>query len=361
MSNILNFIREKSYYLLCATIILIIVFIIIGACSNNTVKTYDAIESDMVIAAKQYYEDRNGLLPKENNASVRVSISSLVESELMSEVVDPEEKSKTCNGYVEVTKLDDEYSYIPFLTCEGNYEPQYLIDKIKAEKTDELGNGVYYVDGAYVYRGKTVNNYVNFNEQLWRIINVNEDGVIKLVLAEKLQSTYNWDTQYNSEKKGNYGITTNYLYTNIRQSLNRYYDTNFTKESKAKMVKQNLCVGSYLSTDAFNKEKECSVKTAGEYVGLLNVSDYYYSSLDENCKTLKSRECGNRNYLYNSDINTWTLNPVDKTTYKVFYISSGVNSSYAKSSKKINPVIYLSSNVLINDGNGTFKNPYIIK
>ena len=182
MKNLWNYIKDKSYYFLGGTVIIIILLIIITSCSGGNGNDYEAIEEKMVSAAKKYYENKKDHLPKEEGNSVKVTISSLVESELMKEVTDPKDSSNECSGYVEVTKVDDEYSYVPFLTCKGNYEPEYLVDKIKKVKTDELGNGVYTIGNEYVYRGSDVNNYVSFNDLTWRIIKVDENNDIKLVL-----------------------------------------------------------------------------------------------------------------------------------------------------------------------------------
>lgn len=361
MKNIIDYLKDKIYYIMAGTIIIIILIILISSCSGMG-KTYESIENSMVNAAKNYYANHKNNLPKEENGTVKVTISTLVEAELLDEVTDPQNKKQTCSGYVEVTKVGEEYSYIPFLTCKGNYEPKYLTDIVKESKTDEYGNGVYEMNGEYIYRGDDVNNYVKFNDQLWRIVKVDSEGDIKLVLAERTQESYPWDSDYNSEKDDNVGITTDYLLTDIRKTLNDYYEKKFNKDAKAKIVSKNLCVGKYLITDEFNIEKECSIIKEAEKIGLLNISDYKNASLDYNCINLKSKECSNRNYLSNSkEIYTWFLNSSSENTYKVLYLSSTIDESYASNSKRINPVIYITKKVVITSGDGCVDNPYIIK
>lgn len=360
MKNLWNYIKDRSYYFLGGTVIIIILLIIITSCSGGG-NSYESIEEKMVSAAKKYYENNKDHLPKEEGNSVKVTISSLVESELMKEVTDPKDSSNECSGYVEVTKIGDEYSYIPFLTCKGNYEPEYLVDKIKKVKTDELGNGVYTIGNEYVYRGSDVNNYVSFNDLTWRIIKVDENNDIKIVLATRTDESYSWDTKYNPDR-GNYsGNTSDYLLTDIRKILNDYYDETFTKESKSKIVTQNLCIGRYLLTDPFSSEKECSIIKENEKVGLLNPSDYQNASLDLNCTNLDSMSCVNRNYLASDDIFTWTLNASSENTYKVIYLNETLSETSASNQRRINPVIYLSSKVITSSGNGSKEKPYVIK
>ena len=361
MKNIIDYLKDKIYYIMAGTIIIIILIILISSCSGMG-KTYESIENEMVNAAKNYYANHKNNLPKEENGTVKVTISTLVEAELLDEVIDPQNKKQTCSGHVEVTKVGDEYSYIPFLTCKGNYEPKYLTDIVKESKTDEYGNGVYEMNGEYIYRGDDVNNYVKFNDQLWRIVKVDSEGDIKLVLANYSQENYWWDNSYNSERKENIGVTTDYLHSDIRKTLNNYYEETFSKDAKAKIVSKNLCVGKYLISDQFSVEKECSIVKENEKIGLLNVTDYQNASLDLNCITLKNRECSNRNYLSNdNEIYTWTLNTSSENTYRVLYISRTIEEENANIEKKINPTIYLSDKLIVASGEGSNEKPYVVK
>lgn len=367
MKNIMDYMKDKIYYILGGTVVIIILLVLIGSCSSGG-GSYEAIEQSMVNAAKEYYSSRKNKLPKEEETTIKVTIGTLVEAELLNEITDPKDKEQTCSGYVEVTKVGDEYSYMPFLTCKGNYEPKYLNDIVKDTKTDEYGNGVYTINNELVYRGDDVDNYVSFNDQLWRIVKVDSEGDIKLVLSSKTENTYVWDDSYNSEKDDNVGITTDYLHADIRKTLNDYYENNFTKESKSKIVLKNLCIGGYNYdsekyelNDSFSVEKECSIIKENEKVGLLNAIDYQSSSLDSSCINLQNKECVNRNYLSNNNINTWLLNKVSSTNYQVLYLSNTIMVTNANNEKRINPVIYITNKAIISSGDGTVEKPYVVK
>lgn len=361
MKKIIDYIKDKIYYILGFTVLVIVILIIINACSNRS-GSYEDIENDMVEAAKEYYSNRKNRLPKEDDSSIEISTGTLIDAELLEEIVDPNNKNQTCSGHVEVTKVGDDYSYTPFLTCKDNYEPEYLTDIIKDVKTDEYGNGVYEIGDELVYRGEDVNNYVQFNNQLWRIVKMDAEGDFKLVLAEKTSDKYSWDNAYNSDENKSVGITTNYLITNIRKALNDYYDENFTTDSKAKIVSKDLCVGKYAKDDEFSVEKECSIIKEDEKIGLLTASDFKNSSLSEKCINLTDNEC--RNYNYMSDyinINTWLLNTASDNTYKVLRLNGYLSWSNASTKVSINPSIYISKGSIISEGKGTLNNPYIIK
>lgn len=360
MKNIIEYIKDKSYYLLGGIVVVIILLIIINACSNSS-GSYDKIEQKMVNAAKNYYASHEKNLPKEENGTVKVTINTLIEAELLKEVKDPNNKDQDCSGYVEVTKVGKEYSYTPFLVCKGNYEPKYLTDIVKESKQDEYGNGVYEMGGEYVYRGDDVKNYVSFNNQLWRIVKVDSEGDIKLVLAKYLDFPGTWSTIYNPSSGYNSGQTSDYLNTDIRKTLTNYYEDNFDNDNKAKMIAKNLCIGSYNEGDTFDAQKECAKVKENEKVGLLVLSDYKNASLDSGCLSLGDPECSNYNYLSGSEIITWSLNSFSGNDYEEFIIHGNISKNPANISYSINPVIYLTSKSIVNDGNGEEESPYIIK
>ena len=366
MKNLIDYFKDKIYYIMGGTVIVIILLVLISSCSNSG-GSYESIEQKMISAAKNYYASHEKSLPKEENGTVKVTINTLIEAELLKEVKDPKNKDQDCSGYVEVTKVGKEYSYTPFSVCKGNYEPKYLTDIVKSSKQDEYGNGVYEMGGEYVYRGDDVKNYVSFNNQLWRIVKIDSEGDIKLVLANATEDTYVWDDSYNSDKKEYFGITTDYLHTSIRKSLKEYYKTNFDKDSKSKIVAKNLCVGKYDvdedTTDAFSVEKECLIIKENEVIGLLVPSDYKNASLDSGCIYLGNYECSNRNYLANDDeFNSWLLNGTSKDTYNVLSLYNGeIRLSRASSPNSLNYVVNISSKSIVIHGKGTSNRPYVIK
>lgn len=366
MKNLIDYFKDKIYYIMGGTVIVIILLVLISSCSSSG-RSYESIEQKMVSAAKNYYASHEKSLPKEENGTVKVTINTLIEAELLKEVKDPKNKDQDCSGYVEVTKVGKEYSYTPFLVCKGNYEPKYLTDIVKQSKQDEYGNSVYEMGGEYVYRGDDVKNYVSFNNQLWRIVKVDSEGDIKLVLAKSDRNkVYSWDDAYNATVEKSYGVTTDYLHANIRKVLNEYYKSNFDKDAKAKIVSKNLCIGKYSVSDDFSddfsSEKECSLIKENEKIGLLTANDYHLASLDSSCSKLLDEDCINRNYLSNEDgISTWLLNSTSETTYKALFLSESISESYANEKRFINPVINLNDRIIIVNGKGSENNPYIVK
>ena len=57
------------------------------------------------------------------------------------------------------------------------------------------GDGLYedqYEDGRYIYRGSEPNNYIQFNNELWRIIAKETDGTYKIIRDEILPQNANY-------------------------------------------------------------------------------------------------------------------------------------------------------------------------
>ena len=77
----------------------------------------------------------------------------------------------------------------------------------------------------YYFRGNVENNYVSFAGQTWRIVRVNEDGTIKLIMNNAINNNKPYNFQINS-----YDYKYMY-YTNgkAKSILNDWYDSNLSK------------------------------------------------------------------------------------------------------------------------------------
>ncbi len=361
MDNLLNFIKEKSYYLLGGTVLIIVLLIIISSCSNGA-SSYEKIESNMVKAAKSYFNANSDKLPKEDGGVVKITNSTLIDSEYLKEFKDPEDKNNSCSGYVEVTKEKEEYFYTPFLNCPGNYEAKYLIDEIKNVGVDELGNGIYNIGDEYIYRGEYVYNYLSFADQMWRILKIDADGDIKLIATEEYdEERFVWDSKYNHEMKEYIGDNSNYLLTNMRKVLHDFYDNVFYDEEKAKIVYKNICLGSVKIGEPYNAQKECSKIHENEKVSLMNPSDFKNATLDSYCINIGDAACTNRNYLAGSGVNTWVINPAEGNNYTQLTFNFNFATKKTNRDNKVHPVIYLTSKVILKSGDGSYQNPYTIK
>ena len=113
-------------------------------------------------------------------------------------------------------------------------------------------------------------------------------------------------------------------------------------------------------------------------VGLMYPSDYGYAtsggSTTDRATCLNTvlnswggssvSDCKNNDWLYNSSSNQWTLSPRADSSDAVsaFFVDSvgNVNDNYAYDSIGVRPVVYLTSNVGVQSGDGSSGNPFIL-
>ena len=361
MGKVIEFIREKIFFIAIILVVIVVVIIIIGLVSGGgELSSYKNIEAKMVTAAQNYYEDRENRLPSANGEKVSVSLSVLIDGGYIKEVTDPKDSSTNCTGKVETTKVNGEYIYEAYLNCGTNYVNKNLADELTTNlEKDENGNGLYQVGSNYIFKGDSVNNYIEFNEETWRIVKIDSNKDIEIIKDKRIDQYYVWDDRYNIETETYEGIN-DYKISRLKDYLNEYYELMFTDEIKSKIVKKEFCIGKRTDSSSFDGSIECSDKLE-LYIGLVNASEYFQASLDPNCKNFGEAQCSNYNYFSDNSLSTWTITGSLDESNKAYYISGYVSVSKANRQRVIRPVVYLSSSVVYTGGTGTFDDPYIIK
>ena len=268
------------------------------------------------------------------------------------------------------------------------------------------------------YYGANPNNYVSFNNELWRIIGVFGNNV-KLVRSEKI-GNLSWDSS-ESIVNGGYGVNEwsqrdlkNYLNTmyyggttvtcydgqykkevtcptnkldNTAKSLIDYHTWNtgatndrilynsttqsfdtveFYKAERGNETGK-ICTGATYCSDAVTRTTEWT-----GYIALPYITDYAYASGEDDCNTKidqsSTYKCKNNNWMhYGSTYNDkiWYLSPcaISSAADLVGFVHGDGNAEgdSASSAYAVFPAIYLKSDILIESGTGTSSNPYILK
>lgn len=357
-------------FIIGGTIVLLLVLYLISLIIG-TKYTYSDVEDVLQRAAEAYFKDYPESLPQEEGDIVEIDSSNLVAAEKMKELTEYTGEEIVCTGTVQVEKTSTGYLYTPYLNCGDNYVTTELYKKILSVE-DEVtsGDGLYSKEGSYIYRGENVNNYVQLDNRLWRIVKIQSDNSIVLILAEGMDTFQMWDNRYNETRLYESGINS-YGISRVYEYLQRIYnDPNkddkediLSKKDKTKLVRYNLCVGkkSFTSEDKDNVD-ECKEVLQDQEIGLLTLSDYIYVSLDPNCKSGSTKSCMNYNYL--SASKEWwlvTANEADNSTVFVVDNYGEVKVETAATSSCVRPVIHLNERVISKGGKGTLKNPYKIK
>ncbi len=341
-------------------ILILIIALIMGGQSHKN--SYEDLENKLETAATKYLKEHPDLLPSSTNPTVVVDATTLMEQKYIKNI-NKIVKDESCSANVVVDYIESSYQYQAFVTCE-NYKTQLLIDTLKNNnKISQTREGLYEMNNEYVYRGQNPNNYLSFADRLWRIVKMDENGNILIIVStDKADLQTIWDNRYNTEKDTQRGIN-NFLLSRIFTNLTAFYDENLSSYASY-LSDMDLCVGKRVpSSNDKSGNLECSEKIEKQKIGLLSIYDYLNASLDGLCQTTVSKECQNYNYLADNKFKWWTMTANMETTYDVFSVTAQgrVESLYANVTAQDRFVLSLKNDVLYKSGDGSKENPYEIR
>lgn len=225
--------------------------------------------------------------------------------------------------------------------------------------TDEHGDIRYY--------GANPNNYVRFNNELWRIMGV-IDGKIKIVRNESI-GNYAWDSS-NSNNWNN---------SSLKSYLNGDYYNSIEEVSRNMISSETYYLGGpthdnynpLTASGYYNTERDgtqvygSNPTSTTQYIGLMYPSDYGYAA-GESCLSTAlynyNTSCKNTDYLHK--VVTQWLQATDASGTNVV---TGLNSTgrvtpnyLVTNSYAVFPVLYLKSQVEIVEGEGNNSSPYLL-
>jgi hypothetical protein len=358
--------NNKQKIVLFGSIVLVMILIIITVSIVARIVgskiTYEQLEEKLESAALQYMNDNPANLPTADNETTVVGASTLVENKYIKELKHYV-KDASCTANVNVYYNSGDYEYQAFVTC-NNFKTKKLIDVLNSDnQISSFGEGLYELNNELVYRGQDPNNYLLFNDELWRIVKITSDGKILIINNELSSEKYGvWDDRYNTEKNSTKGINS-YSLSRALTSINSIYQTKYQKYANL-LTTYSVCTGKRNPVDfTKNGNTECATTLDNQNIGLLPLYDYMNASLDSACYSAEDEECQNYNYLVNSKGKWWTVTANNENTYQVYYInySGKIDDDYANSSAYYRYILALNKNVLYSDGDGTSDNPYEIR
>lgn len=266
-----------------ATVLLIVFIAIFRSCTKKT-NDYSSAEKKMISAAKKYYKKNKDKKPalSENTS---VSVSELVEDGFMKPLSEYLIDS-SCTGEVSVYNNGGQFQIIPDLKC-AEYETVHFADKVikdnlvtsSTDDDNEISensenssddntpnietidkdylSGLYYMDGVYVFRGKSPNNYVKFAKTTWRILDIDSKGVVRIIKNDVESKQLRWDTKFNSDVSRSYGIN-DYKNSLLLEELNIVYNK-VSNSTKVHFIPFDVCVGKRDSKNlSIDRNLDCS-------------------------------------------------------------------------------------------------------
>ena len=272
------------------------------------------------------------------------------------------------------------------------------------------------------YIGVNPNNYVTFNNELWRIIGVfnnvddgtgNKETRLKIIRNEPI-GEYSWDNKPNGTGSSTDSLGSNdWTDSTLKEVLNNGpywnrtsgncpngqngattscdFSTNgLTEEAKTMISDAVWNLGGTvdftsssngLASHWYSYERGTEVYSerptewTGK-IGLMYASDYGYATSGGSTANREAclnkvlfywdssslTDCKNNDWLYNSSNAQWTLTPYARYSFAAFYVYSdgGVGGSNACNAYGVSPALYLNSNVKISGGSGTTNDPFVL-
>lgn len=338
--------------------VLVMIVFIVGI-MNNRKLSYTKLESKLENAAREYYGDNEKNLPQSEGEETKVSSKTLVEGNYIKELSEYNDDNCSADVYVELN--NGEYIYSTYLNCK-NYTTDTFVSYItNNEPVVTSKDGLYKYGNDLIYRGENVNNYIEFSGILWRILRINEDNTIRIIL-DKAYEKENWDDRYNINKDDTVGIN-DFEVSRMKDYLIDFGndDDYIAPDLKKYIVAKNVCIDKMDNLDFSNIASiQCNNYSTDKYqFSLIQLQEYFVASLDQNCNSINSESCENYNYL--SSGRYWTITPFASENSKVFTTGTATKAVDAYYTYNIRPVINLSRHVLYKSGDGTKQNPYKIK
>ncbi len=232
------------------------------------------------------------------------------------------------------------------------------------ETTDDFGS-------AYYFRGQVPNNYVSFASLTWRIVKINGDKTVKLVLDDYIEETSNY---YNTDSTASIEEKLNYTQGNMLETLKNWYDIYLNSyeryivnskycidDSVAEMINNTTYYLGYsrLLTD-YNPVANCLGDRFNAKIGLLTADEAVYAGASKN-------SANTAYYLYTPGKNTsfWTLTPASNDGNEIHFFEIGENGSLKTESvgsyyRGLKPVINIMKRTYVT-GSGTEEDPYVIE
>ena len=233
----------------------------------------------------------------------------------------------------------------------------------------------------YRYIGANPNNYVKFNDELWRIIGVFDvdDGTGKIEKRMKIirnESIYNvaWDDNGVNE----------WSTASLKATLNTgTFYTGLNNTAKTMIGDAKWYLGGSIDINGvtpsiiYSRERGTTVYNSSRStnwtgkVGLMYPSDYGYatsggSSINRTSCMAKEllkwidssySECKNNDWLYIA-WDQWTISPFANSSDWIFTVDCGYDASTPYPMTR--PVVYLKSTIKITSGIGSFTDPFIL-
>ena len=232
------------------------------------------------------------------------------------------------------------------------------------------GNPTYY------FRGNVENNYVSFAGQAWRIVRINEDGTIRIVMQDGINDNtwYFFNSNYDNYTYMYYSNS-----SNAKIQLENWYQTNIW--SKTDLAK-NVAGGNYYCEQAKAKAYDSMTSGSATMTTYTSYTPDFKCSSDGNGKGVVSASVGllsydevvyaggyynqsNSNYYLYNNSPFWTMSPAgfsgSHSCVWFVYTTGHIGNGDFTYTRRLRAVLNLTADTQISDGDGTKENPFVVE
>ena len=226
----------------------------------------------------------------------------------------------------------------------------------------------------YYFRGAVENNYVSFAGFTWRIVRINEDGTIRMIMQDGINNNASY--VFNS-KYDNY----TYMYysnSEAKTQLENWYSTNIKNNTN---YSKYVATGNYYCEEAKTKFSSSWTSGNAEMIVYDGYTTNFKCETDGNGKGLVNSNIGlitydeliyaggyfnqeNNSYYLQNGTFAWTMSPsgVGTTYLGEWRINDSgiVYSNRTNYSNLLRPVVNLKSDTKVS-GIGTSSDPFVIQ
>jgi len=232
-------------------------------------------------------------------------------------------------------------------------------------------------DETYYFRGNVTNNYVSFAGQTWRVVRINEDGTVRLIM----QNGINNNTKYAFNPTAtavSYMYYTNSNVTNgAKKILDGWYQTNITNKG----LDTKVAIGDYFCEQAKAKWASNYKSGSASMAVYTSYTPNFKCSKDGNGKGIVNSNVGlitydetvhaggyygeDKNfYLYNNTM-FWTMSPagINESNNAAIWVVQGGSTFNVWSGYNIytlRPVINLKADISVT-GSGTSGDMFVVQ
>ncbi|MEG1995767.1 MAG: InlB B-repeat-containing protein [Bacilli bacterium] len=231
----------------------------------------------------------------------------------------------------------------------------------------------------YFFRGSVQNNYVSFAGKMWRIVRINEDGTVKLILGgNSTEDGYIDSARHVWNPSWDQATYVNYVGSTVKTDIEMWYNNNITGANNNKAATWNVCNDKSGTSDSYggrtrlynNNTPQFKCPNASDNIatkgGLLTADEVAYAGgilysespdyyLYDNANRSAALGCwwlSSSFYFYNGFAFVFS---VDGSFNPGFLFGNNVNGGLG-----LRAVISLASDTLTVSGNGTKVSPYVI-